>query len=446
MPYVTFTLSLYTPHAKAHVAVRWVYMKTPPTDTVRLSPLIIMSYRQQCKAEKPVLSRIKIIRAVLSGMLQKEAAEHWKCSKNTIGAIMKMYKELSEDDQLLLSSGRSLTSDDLSRFTVLMPRSRAPKSNKRSLTSSQEETILTIHARMTMGPQRMCTHLSRQGACMKTYTLSKIKGCYKRHSLVAKKVRTANKERRPLYDYAQLAAFEHLHMDTKHILDVHALPREIYEKFKNTPELPVYQWTIQDAKTRMRFLAYSHSLSSFFGQRFLLCTVQWLRAHGVRIHITTLFDGGSEFCSASSKKLAAWQAFFTPHGVTVTQTNGDKTRQNLIERSHRSDDEEFYCPRGSYITTKTDFLVEAQRWNIYWNCDRVHSGIGMDNMTPVERLSSLGYENAQKIGSFPTFILEDIHYELLDMPAFMAAQPTSVVHTSRSQNVFDYYHKGITHP
>lgn len=392
-----------------------------------------MSYKQQCKAEGAILPRIKIVRAVLSGMSQKEVAAHWRCSKNTVGSLMRAYGTLSAEQQQALSGDQSLAAADLSHFTALACRSRAPRGNKRSLAPDEAQVILDVHAGMTMGPQRMRTHLSRQGACMKTYTLAKIKGCYKRHGLVAKKVRTANKQRRSLYDYARLAAFERLHMDTKHILDVHALPKDIYEKFRDTPNLPIYQWTIQDAKTRMRFLAYSHELSSFFGQRFLLFALEWLRAHGVFIRINVLFDGGSEFCSASARKLAHWQTFFEPYGVTVSQTNGDKTRQNLIERSHRSDDEEFYCPRGIHIATKTDFLLEAQRWNIYWNCDRAHSGIGMDDMTPSEKLSRLGYANVDAIGRFPTFILEDIHRELLSMPSFMAAQPV------RSQNVLTYY-------
>ena len=412
-------------------------MKPPSTCAARVSPFIIMSYKQQCKAEGPILPRLKIIRAVRSGLSQQEAARAWRCSKNTVGAIMRAYEALPEEEQRILASDQSLTSDELTRFSGLACRSRAPHGNKRSLSPDEERVILDVHGEVTIGPQRMRTHLLRRGANGAVYTLAKIKGCYKRRSLVAKKVRTKNRERRPLYDYAALAAFERLHMDTKHIADMHALPKDIYEKFKDSPDLPVYQWTIQDAKTRMRFLAYSRELSSFFGQRFLLFAALWLRAHGVFIQMTVLFDGGAEFCSASPKKLAVWNSFFAPYGVVVEQTAGDKTRQNLIERSHRSDDEEFYCPRGSFIDTKTDFLVEAQHWNIYWNCERPHQGLL--GMTPALKLSRLGYENAYRIGRFPTFILEDIHPELLAMPAFMAARPTSIVHTTRSQNVLTYY-------
>ncbi|RJQ35738.1 hypothetical protein C4568_00300, partial [Candidatus Parcubacteria bacterium] len=82
---------------------------------------------------------------------------------------------------------------------------------------------------------------------------------------------------------------------------------------------------------------------------------------------------------------------------------------------------------------------EAQSWNIYWNCERPHMGIS--DKTPVELLSSLGYTNATAIGRFPTFILEDIHGELLSLPALMKRweRPALRYPQTRSQNVFAYY-------
>lgn len=411
---------------------------------MRVNALIIMSYKEQCKTEGVIIARVKIVRAVLGGTTQNDIATHYHCSKNTVGAIMRTYRTLPEGEQARIRDGTSFTKEVLTLFTGLLCASRTPHGNSRMLHADEEQAILAVHKEITIGPQRMYTHLKRQGKDMTVFTLAKIKGCYKRHTLKSKKIRTANKERRPLYDYTALAAFERLHMDTKHITDKHALPTEIYDLFKNTPDLPIYQWTIQDAKTRMRFLAYSHELSSFYGQRFLLLVVLWLRAHGIYTHVRTLFDGGAEFCRASRKKLEEWNVFFAPYGVTVEQTEGNKTRQNLIERSHRSDDEEFYCPRGMYMKTKADFLVEAQGWNMFWNNERAHMGI--DGMTPTEKLRDLGYTNATAIGSFPTFILEDIHHELYTLPSFMEKQPKRFEVSclqGASQNVLRYYHRFV---
>ena len=366
--------------------VQYVHMKTTKTKTAHYSAYIIMNYKEQCKSEGEVLTRIKIVRAVLSGLTQKEVAKQWNCNKNTVSAIMKIYRALPKEQKELINK-KSLKYEDISKLQSFKHLSRRPRSNKRALSKEQEKIIIGKHKNTHYGPHRMYTHLKRQGYDTNIFTLSKIKGCYRRHNLTGKRVRSKNGERRPLYNYETIGAFEHLQYDVKHIVDKHALPKDIYDKFSLSKELPIYQWTVQDAKTRVRFLAYSHSLSSFFGQRFLLFVIVWLRAHGVFSKIHVQFDGGNEFCSASEKKLRIWQEFFAPYGVIVDHTRGDKKKQNLIERSHRSDDEEFYCPRGVFINTKLDFLLEAQRWNIYWNCERPHMGIDELDMFPYNNFS-----------------------------------------------------------
>ena len=414
-------------------------MKTKKTlGTVCPSTYIMMDYKEQCKSEGEVLARVKIARAVISGLTQKEVAKQWACNKNTVSAIMKIYRKLPEEQKELIKR-KSLSSEDLTKLKAFKHSPRKPHGNKRTLNAEQEKIIIKKHKNTHHGAKRMHTHPKRQGYDMNIFTLPKIKGCYKRHKLKGKKIRSYNGERRPLYNYDKIGAFEHVQYDVKHITDKHALPKDIYKKFSLNKDLPIHQWTLQDAKTRARFLAYSHSLSSFFGQRFLLFTVLWLRAHGVFGKINVQFDGGREFCSASERKLKLWQGFFAPYGVKVDHTRGDKKKQNLVERSHRSDDEEFYCPRAEFIETKVDFLLEAQRWNIYWNCERPHSGI--DNLSPSEKLERLGFANARAICSFPSFILEDIHKELFDLPDLLksACSDSSQGVQDVSQNVFDYY-------
>jgi len=76
----------------------------------------------------------------------------------------------------------------------------------------------------------MHRHLKKQGYDVKTlYTLGNIKGVYKRHEFKNKKIRTANGERRALYDYDIIAAFEYCQYDVKVIADKHSLPIKIYE-------------------------------------------------------------------------------------------------------------------------------------------------------------------------------------------------------------------------
>jgi len=368
--------------------------------------LILMPYKENCKTEGEIITRVKIARMYFSGRKQKEIAKVWKCSKNTVGSIIASCRSAPVEAMAYLRSSMHIPSEKLHMFEFFGYGSRKPLSNKRCSTKEEERIIKDKHFKLGGGPKRMFKHLRRQGFDVEVYTLPKIKGVYKRSRLGVKKVRTANGERRSLYDYDKIEAFEQMQYDTKEITDMHALPWNIYKKFRDDPELPVFQWTIVDAKTKIRFLAWSHSLNSFYGMRFLEFVVVWLRSHGVRTKINVQFDGGAEFCSASERKTALWNEHFKKYDVFVYDTGGAKWKQNLVERTHRIDDEEFYCPKGETINCKKDFLVEAQFWIMYYN-NRTSDGIGLDGISPREKLEQLGYANSHAICNFPCFILED---------------------------------------
>ena len=390
--------------------------------------LILMPYKENCKIEGEILTKIKIIRMHLSGgVSQKEIAKKWQCDKNTIGNIMKLCQKASLEARIFLESSLHIPSEKLFLFDFLKYQSRKPKTNYRSLNKDEEKIVIEKQDNLHYGPKRMFGHLKRQGLDEKIYTLCKIKGVYKRNKLKVKRIRTANGERRALYNYAKIEAFECLQYDTKEITDKHALPLNIYNRFKNNPELPIYQWTIVDAKTKVRFLAWSYSLDSFFGLKFLEWVIVWLRAHQVFVQMKIQFDGGSEFCSASQRKLAMWNEELKKYNVLVYDTQGAKWKQNLVERTHRIDDEEFYCPRGEFIHSKQDFLEEAQLWIMYYN-NRASDSIGLEGITPREKLEQLGYANARDICNFPCFILEDYY------------QPfRQFFEIKKSQNVLTHY-------
>ena len=392
---------------------------------------IIMPYKENCKVEGEVITRFKIAKLFFAEKRsQREIAEHIQCHHNTINNIIKKCKAFGSEEVFCYLRGQEKLSEaKLELLDFLKSCSRRPKSNKRCLSGEEESLILNKHAKASYGPKRMRKHLDRQGYDTKyTYTLAKVKGVYKRNELQAKKIRTANGNRRPLYDYLKLSAFERLQYDTKYIADQKALPKEIYQKFKYSEELPKYQWTITDAKTKTRFLAWSYTLDSSFGFWFLEFVICWLRAHNVRVKIYIQVDGGSEFCSGSKRKLQTWNDNLSKYNVEVYDTDGIKWKQNIVERSHKTDDEEFYCPRGEFIQTKSDFLIEGQSWIIYQN-HRSNDGIGLNGLSPKEKLDQLGFYNAEDICNFPCLILEDYY------------QPFQLVfNVQKSQNVLTPYH------
>ena len=400
---------------------------------------IVMSYKENCKAEGHILTRFKIARLYwCDQMTQTDIAQRIQCHRNTIGQVIALCTQSASPEAWhYLRNAQHISQERLQElFAFLEPGSRRPHRHSWQLNDQAEQYILSRHTALGYGPKRLYTTLRREGAPMAIYTLAKIKGVYKRKALVRTTVRTSNGNRRALYEYATIGAFEQLQYDTKEILDKKALPKPLYDFFQKHHSIPNYQWTIIDAKTRTRFLAWSHTRSSWYGATFLFFVICWLRAHGVWYHIHAQMDGGAEFCSASPKKLAVWNTLFAPFNASVSQTDGVKWKQNLVERSHRDDDQEFYVPRGQRMTSKTTFRIEAQQWLLYWNTQRSHSGIDMNGHTPQERLHQLGLHQAHKISHFPVIVLDDLFHPLHVLSTILDPQD--------AQNVLTYYPRSQT--
>ena len=406
------------------------FSNTPMRDNTFLLPNL-MSYKEECKNEgNELIIKLRIIReVVVLKRSQKKTSERYHMGRNTVGRLVKEFKEKIPSDiqEELLDSERHFSQAEIKKkLSPLKNKSRRPKGNKRSANPQQKEIILKyFHTKkVSVGVNRMWNFLQRRKVhlgneppehladtlILQSLTKAQLRGIYKRNGLKVKKKRTKNGNVRPLYDYNALASFERLHYDTKTIPDQQALPEEIYQKFKLNKELPIIEWNIIDVKSRFRFLAYSHERSSEFGLHFLLFTIQFIRAHTIcpdmRIIIGT--DNGSEFFSGSERKQKEWNQMLDLLNAEIYSYNPRfDVRKNLIERSHKTDDEEFFCPRGEFINNKKDFMLEASNYSHYFNALRSHSGICMNGKTPVEKLAVSGIYNAQKFLTFPTMILEN---------------------------------------
>jgi putative transposase len=240
-------------------------------------------------------------------------------------------------------------------------------------------------------------------------TIGQLKGIYKRNQLKTAITRSANGERRHLYDYQAIASFAFMHLDVKHILDKHALPKDIYDLLA-TNGAPIYEWNLIDAKSRARFTAYSYGLNAEFGFRFLLFAMQYIRAtvRNHQQHIRIGMDNGLEFCLGSKKKEDEWNRVLAVLNASVYQYDPSfDIRKNLIERSHKTDDEALYIPRGIYMKDKYSFHQEVINYQDYWNRERSHTGIGMNDRTPEEVLKQQGFIGVDRLLQFPVLILED---------------------------------------
>jgi len=386
-----------------------------------------MEYKEQIKQHE-LITKIRIIRYVKKDHIPiGKVAEAFSCHRNTVTNILKTFEqEIASVDQLnLIDPGDHLSEDVLTaRYGVLENTSRKPKSKKRSASKKAEENIVALFTekKLKVGVKRMRTLVKQrykdslipeEQQLLKVST-GQLKGIYKRNDFRVQKVRSSNGERRALYDYRSLACFEKLHYDVKHILDKHALPEEIYQLL-SSKEIPKYEWNIIDAKSRMRFIAYSYDISAEFGLYFLLFVVQYIRTALRNLEQTMIigFDNGTEFCAGSTRKEEEWDNLLVSMnaGVYSYEPNFD-IRKNLIERSHLSDDEELYIPRGIFMGTKPGFVKEVTDYTPYWNTLRSHSGIGMDDRTPYEVVKQSGLLGAEKLLAFPTLILDDVINQL----------------------------------
>jgi len=197
---------------------------------------IVMPYKENCNAEGEIMTKFKIARMHFADNIkQNKIAKILNCHVNTINKIVLACKNKSPDDKIwkyLNDSDSRITVKKLNDlFSFFKYDSRKPKSHKLSIKigSADEKIISDKFEDKKYGALRMFHHLSREGFDVeKRFTFGKIKGLYKRLKLKAKRVRTANGERRALYDYDLISAFEYLQYDVKVIADKHALPTDIY--------------------------------------------------------------------------------------------------------------------------------------------------------------------------------------------------------------------------
>jgi putative transposase len=91
-------------------------------------------------------------------------------------------------------------------------------------------------------------------------------------------------------------------IDLKEIYDTGTLTEECISHASKV-NIPPYQWTAIDVKTRLRFFSYSYEKSFTNGLIFMLSLIYFLRALGIDHEITLQTDNGEEFGGKSVDKL-----------------------------------------------------------------------------------------------------------------------------------------------
>jgi hypothetical protein len=140
--------------------------------------------------------------------------------------------------------------------------------------------------------------------------------------------------------------------------------------------IPNYQWGAIEVTSRFKLIAYSREKTWTNGLMFYLWVISWLRSHGVREKIVFTVDHGEEWGGKSWMKIRELKKLISGFGCKLIQNHKGHPEENAhLERSHRTDDEEFYIPRAFKIRSEKDLLDEALGYIYYYNNVREHSSL-----------------------------------------------------------------------
>lgn len=268
----------------------------------------------------------------------------------------------------------------------LSDRSKTPKRQPRKTPKYIENRVLETKNKTGLGPKRLSKYLEKYEEINVPY--GTIRHILRRNKdrVKAKISYRRRREKREFVDWYSAKPFEVVQMDLKYIRDQKALPKGHIVHLDRF-DIPNYQWTACDVNSRFRLLGYSKEKSWTNGLCWYLWVISFLRSHGVEARIVFTVDNGEEFGGKSWMKVKELRKLIKGFGCRLIQNRKGHPEENAhVERSHRTDDEEFYIPRIPVIRSDQALLDEALRYTYYYNNLREHSSI--DDQTPFSYLKN----------------------------------------------------------
>ncbi len=335
-------------------------------------------------------ARLRLVTTYHETSSIRETARRWRTSRQVVRKWISRYE----------AEGLSGLED----------RSRRPRTSPRQTPPQIEEQVLEAWEKTRYGRHRLALYLRAHGLSLSPHTI--------RHIFRRRRPPQKRKPRKPLYPamwaWEQDQPFSLLQTDVKDIHDKQALGTNRTVHLRRQ-RLPRYQWTACDARTRLRFLAYSHRLNRTNGIAFMVLVLMWLRAHDVQANITFQTDWGQEFGGDNPTRIAQLSTrYLLPLGGDLRRYPlGRKGYNGRVERSHRTDDEEFYRPYLLHAKDSNHLLRLARHWVYFYNVIRPHFGKGMNAKPPLDVLHNLGYNGPATLGALAPIILDGISTDLV---------------------------------
>jgi transposase len=315
-----------------------------------------------------------------------ETARRWHTSRNVVRKWVERYR------------------DDGAKG--LGDRSRRPHRSPSRTQAQTEDVVVEAKKATGYGRKRLAWYLWREkGLILSPHTIRHI---LRRNGFTGRK--TKRKTFYPAHwAWEEDGPFALAQVDVKDVLDKGALGTKLWDHLAKR-KLPRYQWTFLEGRTRLRFLSWSHEITLTNGLCFMALVMLWLRGHGIEGEVAWQTDWGEEFGGSNPQKLHRLQErHYAPLGARLARIPlGRKEHNGRVERSHRTDDEEFYLPFLGKVQTEQGLLNKAAGWMYYYNLERPHYGEGMDGRPPFQVLRELGYDLPREFALFPPLVLDRI--------------------------------------
>jgi len=265
-----------------------------------------------------------------------------------------------------------------------------PKNQPTRLDPQLERLILRLRDVSGFGPKRLHYWLKRN--LQIEIAISTIAKYLHKHKRTKKHLK---REHRKSFDWKSLPLFSALQVDTKEIIDSKVFTQEEKWLYRRLG-LPLYQFTAIFPRTRARFISFSFQNTKRASLNFLEYVFSHLDSHGAPFEETISFqtDWGTEYGGFQTRSVKRYHHDLhqlklegTPPFTHLHTRKGKPEDNGFVERSHRTDDEEFYRLEKREFKDLKDFMLKASEWVYYYNYDRSHDGLG--GKSPVEALREI---------------------------------------------------------
>ncbi len=168
----------------------------------------------------------------------------------------------------------------------LRDRSRRSRTSPRETSPAAEGMIIAVRKKTGFGRDRIARLLHVRGVEVRTST---VRFVLRRYKLSAKHKRSSERQRNHFYDFKSLYPLQHFKVDLKEIYDATVLSQKTL-RWARKINIPPYQWTAIDVRTRLRFISYSYEKSFTNGLPFRLLLIYFLMNVGMKHKITLQTD------------------------------------------------------------------------------------------------------------------------------------------------------------